>query len=711
MSSQARSVNLEIPRMEKDSSILLEQKKFFENFVEKNLIKAGIFLDSTDEKKGKERLMQLFQENKIKKYDDQFLCLVRKSSSYPDAIAIIHYSMLQDPNYQADGEFVFDSVMNQDKVQIKKDDKGYYLEKKNAEKEMRFYDGESFVNYLENEFHEDLKKNFLVEKNKKINRYISSFDIDEEKTMKILKNGIWDQHDFNKEYPEFQEKIKCFLKSRKQKNNVISKLKEKGIVKKIIKNFANDPYFRSADHLMEQTQILLKKTNFGKRFVYEPKMTRSDAQKKAEETGGGIVLRELTSKKRRGFVITQSTPKGITHRVIIAISTEMKTLSEKTFCFRVEIEKKPEETMVIEESKEQNNWNYLDPRQFVEYISSRKDFLQCLVCSEFGTETVHVSKNLHCEDLHDAWCEDCATEYLWSKMGENDFVFRCYGCDKSIPLENVENFLLDESKKHPKKQQLMSKLSMEIYKAQLKNWGFEIFPCPSPDCNGTFAITKKTLEDISYADCLACKKRICLHCKEEFHHDFTCAQRQQWLKLNEEESRKTAEYKEKNVKQCPNCKIEIEKAYGCDHVTCTSCKFEFCFICGKQYKEGHLREHWVRNDPEAINGLLMQHLQLAQMGLLNNNPVSISQNVTSNQFRIPVRGTYPLLSQKPFIIFDEKNQIFVLDAVLAYMHRKNEMMEKSILELEQELKIEHQGDDDIDPETIDTNSVMQQNFN
>ena len=37
-------------------------------------------------------------------------------------------------------------------------------------------------------------------------------------------------------------------------------------------------------------------------------------------------------------------------------------------------------------------------------------------------------------------------------------------------------------------------------------------------------------------------------------------------------------------------------------------------------------------------------------------------------------------------------------------------MEQSVLELEKELNIEHKGDDDIDPETIDTNSVMQQNF-
>ena len=237
--------------------------------------------------------------------------------------------------------------------------------------------------------------------------------------------------------------------------------------------------------------------------------------------------------------------------------------------------------------------------------------ISCVVC----LNSKPIGKTLlHCEALQKTWCEDCTTDYLWIKIMENEFVFHCHQCKELIPLENVENFLMDDSKQHPKKQQLMSKLSFEIYKSQLERWGFNIFYCPIPNCNGTFTFTNQTLEEISFTDCSTCKKRICLHCKEEYHHDFTCAQRQQWLKLNDEEAKKTAEYKEKNVKQCPTCKIEIEKAYGCDHVTCASCKFEFCFICGKQYKEGHLREHWVRNDPEAINGLLMQHLQLAQMG-------------------------------------------------------------------------------------------------
>ena len=129
-----------------------------------------------------------------------------------------------------------------------------------------------------------MKKNFLIEKNKKINKYITPFDKHEkeflQKKYELTSNY---KNNFNKEIPEFQEKIQFFLKSRKQENNLFSKLKEKGIVEKIIKNFTEDSCFESADHLMEQTQLLLKKTNFGKRMIYEPSMTRLMPKKKLKK--------------------------------------------------------------------------------------------------------------------------------------------------------------------------------------------------------------------------------------------------------------------------------------------------------------------------------------------------------------------------------------------------------------------------------------------
>ena len=45
--------------------------------------------------------------------------------------------------------------------------------------------------------------------------------------------------------------------------------------------------------------------------------------------------------------------------------------------------------------------------------------------------------------------------------------------------------------------------------------------------------------------------------------------------------------KTNDVRLCPQCGIEIQKLDGCNHMTCSKCKYQFCWICGGKYSFNH----------------------------------------------------------------------------------------------------------------------------
>jgi hypothetical protein len=40
------------------------------------------------------------------------------------------------------------------------------------------------------------------------------------------------------------------------------------------------------------------------------------------------------------------------------------------------------------------------------------------------------------------------------------------------------------------------------------------------------------------------------------------------------------------VKNCPGCKVPIERSEGCNHLTCTRCHTHICWVCMKTFPKG-----------------------------------------------------------------------------------------------------------------------------
>lgn len=77
-----------------------------------------------------------------------------------------------------------------------------------------------------------------------------------------------------------------------------------------------------------------------------------------------------------------------------------------------------------------------------------------------------------------------------------------------------------------------------------------------------------------------CAKIICLRCKLSGHEPLDCGMMEDWKEnLDKVMDHLNLEWKKKNTKKCPHCKVDIQKNEGCMHMTCRHCHHEFCWMC------------------------------------------------------------------------------------------------------------------------------------
>ena len=140
-------------------------------------------------------------------------------------------------------------------------------------------------------------------------------------------------------------------------------------------------------------------------------------------------------------------------------------------------------------------------------------------------------------------------------------------CDEILPDVFILKHI-DKDKKLVEKYQKFKKRAEIINDPNKKQ-------CPKPDCD---SFLQKPKTKIKYVKCEK-GHEFCFECLRPPHGKSTCEQ------VLEKDFQIWS--KGKVIKKCPKCKIYTEKNEGCNHMTCTSCKYQWCWLCLGEYKYGH----------------------------------------------------------------------------------------------------------------------------
>ena len=210
-------------------------------------------------------------------------------------------------------------------------------------------------------------------------------------------------------------------------------------------------------------------------------------------------------------------------------------------------------------------------------------------------------KNLSCRHV---FCIDCIQYFIEKEISEKKIPVFCPQIDSSIKEENEENWNEEINTNIAGRKrcgvvinpETIKKIVSKEYYEKFINFQFKIFleknpeiirPCPNKKCDHVY-IVEDFINLKEKITCPSCKTNICKRCNKFFHEQNNCENYNYKLSNEEDEDKDFIKYiKQHNVKKCPNCKSQIEKNDGCNHMTCQNCKHEFCFDCGKDTKVHH----------------------------------------------------------------------------------------------------------------------------
>lgn len=258
-----------------------------------------------------------------------------------------------------------------------------------------------------------------------------------------------------------------------------------------------------------------------------------------------------------------------------------KKILNKTESFQVYSEREP----LCSTPEKNNQIKEIDYSKYSiskETLGSFENPNICQICfgNEINKDNIAQLKCLH------FFCDKCINTYLTTNITNGNVIhIKCLmgGCphiysSKEIRA-NVPSLIYQKYKKFYNE------------KTKLSNPDKLYLNCPYPDCQ---EIVDCEESDMGFVKCNN-NHTFCIKCKKLGYHKEGKCKDEDFVLLQEIKKHKKSTFK--NFKQCPKCKVIIEKNEGCNQMHCINCNFEFCWLCLKKYTSNHYALYNLKGCP------------------------------------------------------------------------------------------------------------------
>ncbi|AET40707.1 E3 ubiquitin-protein ligase HEL1 Ecym_6331 [Eremothecium cymbalariae DBVPG len=198
-----------------------------------------------------------------------------------------------------------------------------------------------------------------------------------------------------------------------------------------------------------------------------------------------------------------------------------------------------------------------------------RDGFVCPICCE-SSETM---KTFSLECGHE-YCLTCYQHYISDKLNVGNII-KCMNCELALKNDDIDIIMGEGSS---------TKLMLSSIKGFIQKHSQYYKWCPFTDCKyvihvkNTMSLTQLNRKYLSPYVICDNKHQFCFNCSLEVHAPCDCIVASFWVRKAQEES-ENLNWMLQNTKECPKCNVNIEKNGGCNHMTCRSCSYEFCWLC------------------------------------------------------------------------------------------------------------------------------------